>query len=681
MYLLVIYFPFINFVLAVLCGRFIGFRGCGLISILCMLLTFLISLFIFYEVGLANSICTIKLFPWIDSEFCYIEWGFLFDSLTSIMLLVVNGVSLLVHLFSLSYMKEDPHAIRFMGYLSLFTFFMLMLITSDNFAQMFLGWEGVGLASYLLINFWFTRYQANKSSLKAIILNRFGDFSLVLGLATLFSIFKTFDYDIIFICLPYFRDHLTVFFGYEINSLYLASVFLFIGAVGKSAQLGLHVWLPDAMEGPTPVSALIHAATMVTAGVFLLLRCSPLLEYSKDFLSIIAIIGAITAFFAATAGLVQNDIKKVIAYSTCSQLGYMVFSCGVSNYAGSLFHLMNHAFFKALLFLGAGVIIHALQDEQDMRKMGGLYKLVPFTYSLFLLGSLSLMGFPFLTGFYSKDFIIEYSYASYTVPGYFSFWLGSISAFLTAFYSFRLLWLTFYEKPNGFKKYYENIHDVDYFMGIPLILLGFGSIFIGWLFKDCIIGVGSPFWSNALFIRFDSASILLAEYIPIYIKILPVCLSLLGMFLSLLFYNFCKDILSKIYQDSSMYEIYIFLNKKWCFDIIYYNFITRLSFFLGYEVTFKLIDRGIIELFGPLGCVRLFHGLSKRVNNLNTGYIHNYGFFFIFSAIIFISIILIDAGFIKISLEPSLLMMIIITVFCLFYIKSGLPLIRKKMKL
>jgi len=678
MYLLVLYFPFINFILAVLGGRFIGFRGCGLISILCMMLTFFISLLIFYEVGLANSSCTIKLFPWIDSEFCYVEWGFLFDSLTSIMLIVVNGVSLLVHLFSLSYMKEDPHVIRFMGYLSLFTFFMLVLVTSDNFVQMFLGWEGVGLASYLLINFWFTRYQANKSSLKAIILNRFGDFSLVLGMATLFSIFKTFEYDVIFVCLPYFIDHVTILFGYEINSLYLASVFLFLGAVGKSAQLGLHVWLPDAMEGPTPVSALIHAATMVTAGVFLLLRCSPLLEYSHNFLSIIAIVGGITAFFAATAGLVQNDIKKVIAYSTCSQLGYMVFSCGVSNYAGSLFHLMNHAFFKALLFLGAGVIIHAFQDEQDMRKMGGLYKLLPFTYSLFLLGSLSLMGFPFLTGFYSKDFIIEYSYASYTVPGYFSFWLGSISAFLTAFYSFRLLWLTFYEKPNGFKKYYEGAHDVDYLMGIPLILLGFGSIFIGWLFKDCIIGFGSLFWSNALFIRYDSASILLAEYLPIYVKILPVCLSFIGMFLSLLLYSLFKDRLSVIYKNVNMYEVYVFLNKKWCFDIIYYHFITRFSFFFGYEITFKLIDRGIIELFGPLGCVRLFYGCSKRVNDLNTGFIHNYGFFLIFSVIFFLSIILIDAGFIDISIDSSLLMMSVVVLFCLFYKESGVYSLKKK---
>ena len=344
---------------------------------MCMLISSFLSFFIFYEVILCQSICSLKIFPWIESNLLIIYWGFLFDNLTAVMLVVVTFVSLLVHIYSVSYMEEDPHLSRFMSYLSLFTFFMLILITADNLIQMFLGWEGVGLASYLLINFWYTRIQANKSAMKAIIINRIGDLGLSLGIAAIFLNFNTLDFPTIFSLVPYVSLETNIFLNYEFNKITIISLLIFVGAIGKSAQIGLHTWLPDAMEGPTPVSALIHAATMVTAGVFVLLRCSPLLEYSENALIIITIMGVLTAFMAATIGVVQNDLKKVIAYSTCSQLGYMVFSIGLSNYSVSLFHLMNHAFFKALLFLSAGSVIHALSNEQDMRKMGGLLKVIP----------------------------------------------------------------------------------------------------------------------------------------------------------------------------------------------------------------------------------------------------------------------------------------------------------------
>ncbi|CAL6448416.1 unnamed protein product [Bathycoccus prasinos] len=367
------------------------------------------------KVGIAGSPCYIQLAPWFTSEFFDATWGFMFDSLTVVMLVVVTFVSTLVHIYSISYMSEDPHLPRFMSYLSIFTFFMLMLVTADNFIQLFFGWEGVGLASYLLINFWYTRLQANKSAIKAMLVNRVGDFGLALGIIATFSLFKSVDFATVFACSAHFAETSFIFFHLEWHALSLICALLFVGAVGKSAQLGLHTWLPDAMEGPTPVSALIHAATMVTAGVFMIARCSPLFEQAPQTLILVTVTGALTAFFAATTGVVQNDLKRVIAYSTCSQLGYMVFACGISQYAVGVFHLMNHAFFKALLFLSAGAVIHALADEQDMRKMGGTIKVLPFTYSMMFIGSLALIGFPFLTGFYSKDVILEVAYAKYTV--------------------------------------------------------------------------------------------------------------------------------------------------------------------------------------------------------------------------------------------------------------------------
>jgi NADH-ubiquinone oxidoreductase chain 5 len=420
-----------------------------------------------------------RLASWSDSTFTFDS---VFDSLTVVMLIVVTFISSLVHLYSISYMSEDPHSPRFMSYLSIFTFFMLMLVTGDNFLQLFLGWEGVGLASYLLIHFWFTRLQADKAAIKAMLVNRVGDFGLALGIFACFTLFQTVDFSTIFACASV-PINSWIFCNMRFNAITLICILLFIGAVGKSAQIGLHTWLPDAMEGPTPVSALIHAATMVTAGVFMIARCSPLFEYSPTALIVITFAGAMTSFLAATTGILQNDLKRVIAYSTCSQLGYMIFACGISNYSVSVFHLMNHAFFKALLFLSAGSVIHAMSDEQDMRKMGGLASSFPFTYAMMLMGSLSLIGFPFLTGFYSKDVILELAYTKYTISGNFAFWLGSISVLFTSYYSFRLLFLTFLVPTNSFGRDIVRSHDAPIPMAIPLILLAIGSLFVGYLAK------------------------------------------------------------------------------------------------------------------------------------------------------------------------------------------------------
>ena len=518
MYVLLVFLPLLGAISAGFFGRFLGRKGAPLITISCLSITFLLSCFAFYEVALAGSPCYVTLFTWIDSEMFYASWGLMFDSLTVIMLIVVTFVSLFVHIYSTEYMTGDPHLPRFMSYLSFFTFFMLILVTADNFVQLFVGWEGVGLCSYLLINFWFARLQANKAAIKAMIVNRIGDFGLALGIFGIFIVFKSVDYSTVFASAGAVCDETFLFMNVEIHKLNIICILLFIGAVGKSAQLGLHTWLPDAMEGPTPVSALIHAATMVTAGVFMIARCSPIMEFAPIALSVITFVGAMTAFFAATTGLLQNDLKRVIAYSTCSQLGYMIFACGLSNYSVGVFHLANHATFKALLFLSAGSVIHAMNDEQDMRRMGGLVRVLPYTYAMFFIGSLSLMGFPFLTGFYSKDVILEVAYAKYTIVSHFAHWLGTISAFFTAFYSMRLLYLTFLSSTNSYRSIINNAHDAPFLMAIPLFALSLGSIFIGYISRDMIIGVGTNFWGQALFTLPQNLVMLDAEFYLIRLK-------------------------------------------------------------------------------------------------------------------------------------------------------------------
>ena len=626
MYLLLIFLPLIGAFCAGLFGRKLGPLGASYITVSCLVFTFLLSLLAFYEVSLLNCCVYVKLTPWINSEMLNVDWGFLFDSLTVVMCCVVTFVSSIVHLYSTEYMANDPHLSRFMSYLSLFTFFMLILVTADNFIQMFVGWEGVGLCSYLLINFWFTRIQANKAAIKAMILNRIGDFGLVLGILIIFVEFKAVDYATVFAIIPTFTNKLFNFLSFDFDLISIICFFLFIGAVGKSAQLGLHTWLPDAMEGPTPVSALIHAATMVTAGVFLIVRTSPLFEYTPSILSLVTIIGACTAFFAATVGLLQNDLKRVIAYSTCSQLGYMIFACGLSNYSVGVFHLVNHAFFKALLFLGAGSIIHAVADEQDMRKMGGLKNLVPFTYSMMVIGSLALIGFPFLAGFYSKDVILEVAYGKYTFEGHFSYILGSLGAFLTAFYSTRLVYLTFLSKPNGYKPVICSAYDSSYQISVSLFLLAIPSVLIGFYAKDMIIGFGSDFWGNAIFTSSENMNRIDSEFITQIYKILPVILSLLGATSSFLLYLFGSEILVQLKMSGFGKKIYNFFNKKWFFDKIYNEFISQLFFTISYTITYKTIDRGIIEVFGPMGLSWIIVKKASDISKLQSGYLYHYTF-------------------------------------------------------
>jgi NADH-ubiquinone oxidoreductase chain 5 len=638
MYLLIIFLPLIGAMFAGFGGRFIGTFGAIQITVGNLFLTFFFSCCALYEIITQQDVVYINLVTWLNSEMLYTNWGFLYDSLTILMLIVVTCISLLVHIYSIEYMAEDPHKNRFFSYLSFFTFCMIILVTADNFLQMFVGWEAVGLCSYLLINFWFSRLQANKAAIKAMVVNRIGDFGLALGIFAIFYLFKSVEYSSVFALTPLYLNSTLTFLNIEINALTLICFLLFIGAIGKSAQVGLHVWLPDAMEAPTPVSALIHAATMVTAGVFLLARCSPLFEFAPITLIIITIIGAITSFIAATTGLLQNDLKKVIAYSTCSQLGYMIFVCGISNYTVGIFHLANHAFFKALLFLAAGSVIHAMANEQDLRKMGGLIKILPSSYAMILIGSLSLMGTPFLTGFYSKDVILELAYAKFTIASHFAYLLGTSAAFCTAFYSMRLIYLVFLTKTNAYKRVIQNAHDAPFLMTFPLIILSFGSVFIGYLTKDMVIGLGTNFFGNSIFCLPNNIILVEAEFIPHSIKLLPVFFSLLGTISTFVFYTFYQEFLFKLKTKATM--LYIFLNKKWLFDKVYNDFISQNILHVGYHSTYKIIDRGIIEIVGPFGLSQLVYKKSYEISQLQTGFLFHYTFVILIGTTILLTIFL-----------------------------------------
>lgn len=629
MYLAILTLPLLSATVAGFLGRKVGKTGSHFITCGSLVLTALLAFVAFYEVGLCQSPVSIKLMSWIDSEFMLVSWGFNYDSLTVSMLLPVLIVSALVHIYSTNYMGEDPHNQRFFSYLSMFTFFMLMLVTGDNYLVMFIGWEGVGISSYLLINFWFTRLQANKAAIKALVMNRVGDWGFSIGLWAIFWAFGNLDFTTVFSLAPFMNEELIT----------VISICLLIAAMGKSAQIGLHTWLPDAMEGPTPVSALIHAATMVTAGVYLLLRSSPILEYGSTPLILITWVGALTAFFAATTGLLQNDLKRVIAYSTCSQLGYMVFACGLSNYSIGIFHLVNHAFFKALLFLSAGAVIHALNDEQDMRKMGGLVNLLPFTYTMILIGSLSLMALPFLTGFYSKDLILEVAFGQYLFTGNVAYWLGTISAVFTAFYSLRLLALTFLTYPNGPKINYLGTHEAPLIMAIPLVLLAIMSVFFGYVTKDLFIGVGTNFWGNSLFVHPNHVSLIEAEFaIPTFYKLLPLFGSLFGGGLALVLYHLFPLFTIRLTENTLGRTLYRFLNQKYWFDNIYNNLILSKLLNFGYT-TNKTLDRGVIELVGPYGLVNVFKNASSKITSLDTGFIPSYAMYIFSGLILFITLI------------------------------------------
>ena len=623
MYLTFILLPLIGAIFAGIFGKQIGFWGSTKLTSYCLFLSLVFAILFFYEIGFLHSPVYFTVICWIDSDSFNVNWGFMFDSLTVIMCVVVTFISFLVHIYSIEYMSHDPHLPRFMSYLSLFTFFMLILVSADNFIQMFVGWEGVGLCSYLLINFWFTRIQANKAAIKAMIINRIGDFSLVLGILILFTYTKAVDYATVAVLLPYLKNSSINLFNINIHMLSIIGFFLFVGAVGKSAQIGLHTWLPDAMEGPTPVSALIHAATMVTAGIFLISRTSFLYEYLFEILDFIIIIGALTSFLASSIGLVQNDLKRVVAYSTCSQLGYMVFACGLSNYSVGIFHLSNHAFFKALLFLSAGSIIHSINDEQDMRKMGGLKYLLPFTYVAMVCGSLALIGFPFLTGFYSKDLILEVAYSKYTLLGFFSYFLGTLGAFFTAFYSTRLIFLTFLSKPNGYKKIICYSKDSGILIKFVLGILILPSIFIGYFTKDMIVGIGSTFFANSIFSNLVLFNLFDAEFMNLFYKLLPVYFSLLGSILAFFIFLFWSNLLFKLKALFFIKKIYCFLNKKWFFDKLYNEFFSQFFFKFGYSISYKFIDRGIFEILGPTGLAIITLNFGIILNRLQTNLLYN----------------------------------------------------------
>ena len=624
MYLLLVFLTFIGSCLAGVFGKYLGARGSAFITVLCLFVCFLTSLLVFYEVSLLSSTTYIKLGIWFNLSTLNVDWGFIFDSLTSSMLVIVSFISLLVHLYSIEYMAMDPHFCRFMSYLSLFTFFMFILVSSDNFIQLFIGWEGVGLCSYLLVNFWFTWIQANKAAIKAMLVNWIGDFGLLVGILLIFNYFNAADYSSIFLITPLFSETVVNFLNISIDLLTVISYFLFIGAVGKSAQIGLHTWLPDAMEGPTPVSALIHAATMVTAGIFLIVWSAPIYENSLNALEIICVLGSITAFFAASVGLVQNDLKRVIAYSTCSQLGYMFFSCGLSQYYVSFFHLANHAYFKALLFLSAGSVIHAINDNQDLWKMGGLKKLVPFTYVTVITGSIALIGFPFLTGFYSKDLILEISFSKYTLFGYTSYLLGTVSAFFTAFYSMRLICLSFLIKPTGYKQIICFTYDSGIYICIALIFLCFFSIFVGYLSKDYFVGIGNSIYNSTIYIKLNHYNLTDSEFIMHFFKFLPLLLSFSGLFIAFIFFIFKPVFLFSFKQSLIGRKFYYFLNKKWFVDKIYTEYCVQNFFKFSYSSSYKIIDRGIIEIFGPTGFCNIALNISLNFHKVQTNFIYHY---------------------------------------------------------
>jgi len=611
-----------------------GRKGSSFLTILFIGFCFIFS-FVNFILYLENyTVVYYTFFNWICSGILNLKWGFLFDSVSNLILIVVTTISFFVHLYSWEYINADPHLPRFISYLSLFTFFIIILITASNFIQMFVGWEGVGLSSYLLINFWFTRIQANKAAIKAIIINRIGDIGLAIGIFFIFYSTGTTDYSVVFSLLSNINNVTISLFGFYFSAVDLCSFLIFIGAVGKSAQLGLHTWLPDAIEGPTPVSALIHAATIVTAGVFLIVRSSPLFEISSNVLNIVAIFGSITAVFAASVGLVQNDIKKIIAYSTCSQLGYIIFATGISSYSISFFHLFNHAFFKALLFLGAGSVIHAIGDEQDIRKIGGLKKFLPITYSTFLSGSLALAGFPFLSGFYSKDAIMEATAANYTNVSILCYFLGAISAFITAYYSIRLLTLVFLVKPRGYKKIYESAIESQIFIKSVLILLSIFSIFIGFLTKNIFLGESLMIFDNAIFFQPWNFFNFKSEFIPIFFKLIPTILGIIGLVLSYFIIIFFSRFIGKLKLNKNIQNVYTFLNKKWFFDRIYNEWFGLYSLLFSFETSYKIIDRGLVEKVGPYGLSTVINSQAKKFKPFHLGNVY------IYFIVIFLSILI-----------------------------------------
>ncbi|MBF0308815.1 MAG: NADH-quinone oxidoreductase subunit L [Magnetococcales bacterium] len=621
--LLIILAPLTGSLIAGLLGRrFLGNALSRAVTIAGMVLALLLSIKVFFEiVSVEGRVVHEEVFSWIVSGGFKVHFGILMDRLTAVMLIVVNGVSCMVHIYSVGYMHEDPDQPRFFSYLSLFTFAMLMLVTGDNFLQLFFGWEGVGLASYLLIGFWFRKESAANAAIKAFLVNRVGDFGFALGIFTLYLVFGTLDYAEVFKAAAagqYVKAVEFPLFG-AVETITLICLLLFVGAMGKSAQLGLHTWLPDAMEGPTPVSALIHAATMVTAGVFLVCRASPLFELSSTALTVVTVVGALTAFFAATIGMVQNDIKRVIAYSTCSQLGYMFFAAGVSAYSAAMFHLFTHAFFKALLFLGAGAVIHAMHHQQDMREMGGLRKKLPLTYALMMIGTLALTGFPFLAGFYSKDAILESAFAAHTGVGQFAFVLGILAAFMTTFYSFRLVFMTFHGHARDHHAY-DHAHEAPWVMHGPLVVLALGALFAG------MIGVPmihEGWFGEAVKVLPGHDALANAHHVPFWVKAAPFGMFLLG--LGLAWRNYIQDPAAPGRMVQAWPRVHAFLANAWYFDKLYDLLFVRSAKAIG-QGLWKTGDETIIDGYGVNGIAATVERMAFKMRALQSGYVYHYAF-------------------------------------------------------
>ena len=631
MEIVLLFLPLLASITSGFFGKYLGDRNSEIVTSLFVSISALLSIILFYQVIVNGYENNVVVATWINSGTLDVNWSIKVDALSSIMLVVVTLVSALVHIYSIGYMSHDPHKPRFMAYLSLFTFSMLTLVTADNFLQLFFGWEGVGLCSYFLIGFWFKKETANAAAIKAFVVNRVGDFGFALGIFLIFYLFDTVNYVEVFNQIPQIVEKKLLFLGMNVGAIDLICILLFIGAMGKSAQIFLHTWLPDAMEGPTPVSALIHAATMVTAGVFLVVRCSPIFEYSPLTLNIITIVGMTTAFFAATVALVQTDIKKIIAYSTCSQLGYMFFAAGVGAYNVAMFHLFTHAFFKALLFLGSGSVIHSFKDEQNINQMGGVYKKLPYTYVFMIIGTLALTGFPFLSGFYSKDAIIEFAYLKGNTTGYYAAGIGILTAVLTSIYSWRLIFKTFHGDYNNKKTNINEMHESPLVMLLPLFILAIGAIFAGFLFKDLFIGHSgeNSFWGDS--IKFLNP--LSTEHPPLWFLLTTPALVLTSIPIAYYLFVKNKNVTHQIAESNK--PLHNFLINKWYFDELYNVLFIKFSKKLGLFF-WKAVDIKIIDKFGPDGVSSLIKSLSIKASKFQSGFIYQYAFMILlgFSALL-----------------------------------------------
>jgi len=627
-----VFLPLLGACIAGFFGRWIGDRAAQWATVLCMAAAALCGAYAFAHVALLHQAQTIPIVTWLDVGELQFGWALRYDTLSAVMVGMVTFISTLIHIYSIGYMSHDATRPRFFAYLSLFTFMMLMLVTADNLVQLFFGWEGVGLASYLLIGYWYEKESACAAAMKAFIVNRVGDVFFMLGMALTFATFGSVEFSAIFAAVP---ASTATFLG--LPSVEVIGVLLFLGACGKSAQLGLHTWLPDAMEGPTPVSALIHAATMVTAGVFLMARMSPLMEYAPVALAIVTVVGASTALFAATIGCVQNDIKRIIAYSTCSQLGYMFFAVGVGVYQAAIFHLFTHAFFKALLFLGAGSVIHAMSDEQDIRRMGGIWRKIPVTYAVMWIGSLALAGIPLFAGFYSKDAILEAAAGAGSVVGWYAFLCGLAAAFLTAFYSWRLLILTFHGAPRADAHTMEHVHESPWVMLVPLLLLSLGAIFAGYVFVEHFIGHDQEaFWNGAIFNLPAKHALDAMHHVPEWVPLSVLVVALSGIALAILLYGFLPRVPGRI--AAAVPGLYRFLLNKWYIDELYDRIFVqparRAARFLWQTGDTKYID-GM-----PNGAASLAAGASRGVVRIQTGRVANYAFAMIIGLVAFTTLFL-----------------------------------------